>query len=101
MSRKMRRVIIAVVAVFLIATAIIVPIEKSKNSEAVRLEAYQQAVSLLKAQEYWDAYDAFYYIKGYRVEDSFYDICDKYRIEFSFVLSTDYGISEIDLPSKF
>ena len=36
-----------------------------------------------------------------RVEDSFYDICDKYRIEFSFVLATDYGISEIDLPSKF
>ena len=73
MSRKMRRVIIAVVAVFLIATAIIVPIEKSKNSEAVRLEAYQQAVSLLKAQEYWDAYDAFYYIKGYRNSDALYE----------------------------
>ena len=65
MSRKMLRVIIAVAAVLFIATAIIVRVEMSNKSEAVRLEAYQQAVSLLKAQEYWDAYDAFYYLKGY------------------------------------
>ncbi len=65
MSRKMRRVIIAVVTALLIAGAIIVPVEMSNKSDAVRLEAYHQAVSLLKAQEYWDAYDAFYYLKGY------------------------------------